>query len=78
MKRITCTDTKDGNPFYINRTEKSIKFYDYDTHRVYVRKLWVDCVEQPHVWLNGEFRSLSYLTFTDDGLPFTIGNYEVC
>lgn len=77
MKTITSKNIE-GEKFNVKNTGKSVKFYDYDTSRTYVRKLWVDRIDQPYVWLNGEFRSISYLTFTENGLPFTIGNYGVC
>ena len=76
-KLITCKNF-DGAKFYVSRANDSVKFFDYDTNRAYVRKLWLDAVGFQYVWLNGRFVALSLTSRESDGLQFTVGDYAVC
>ena len=78
MKKQITSKNIEGSKFIVRRTDERVRFFDYDTWRTLTRKLWVDKVGQPYVWLNGEFRSLSQQVMTEKGIPFTCGNYGVC
>ena len=78
MKKQITNKNIDGAKFTVRRTDERVRFFDYETLRTFTRKLWVDKVGQPYVWLNGEFRSLSQEVTTDNGIPFTICHYGVC